>query len=70
MENFAPPKAALMFPNLAGDEIVTAIEAQTKVQMIRADDIAAFVAAAPEQPERFAGHSIELAAEALTMQVG
>ncbi|MEV7908638.1 NmrA family NAD(P)-binding protein, partial [Streptomyces anulatus] len=68
MENLTPPKAALMFPELARGEIVTAIEARTEVQMISADDIAAFAATALEQPERFAGHSVELAAEALTMQ--
>ncbi|WP_406318272.1 NmrA/HSCARG family protein [Streptosporangium sp. NBC_01639] len=68
MENFASPKVASMFPELPHGEIVTAIGAQTRVQLIAADDIAAFGAAALDQPGRFSERSIELAAEALTMR--
>ncbi|MEU8060204.1 NmrA family NAD(P)-binding protein [Microbispora bryophytorum] len=67
MENLLPPKAPLMFPELARGEIVTAVGRHVRVQMISADDIAAFAAAALERPGRFSGQSIELAAEAPTM---
>ncbi|GLX04542.1 NmrA/HSCARG family protein [Microbispora sp. NBRC 16548] len=67
MENLLPPKAPLMFPELARGEIVTAVGRHVRVQMISADDIAAFAVAALERPGRFSGQSIELAAEALTM---
>ncbi|MFF4124309.1 NmrA family NAD(P)-binding protein [Microbispora rosea] len=67
MENLLPPKAPLMFPELARDEIVTAVGRHVRVQMISAGDVAAFAAAALERPDRFSGQSIELAAEALTM---
>ncbi|MEV4323547.1 NmrA family NAD(P)-binding protein [Microbispora rosea] len=67
MENLLPPKAPLMFPELARGEIVTAVGRHVRVQMISAGDLAAFAAAALERPDRFSGQSIELAAEALTM---
>ncbi|MEU7913149.1 NmrA family NAD(P)-binding protein [Microbispora bryophytorum] len=67
MENLLPPKGPLMFPELARGEIVTAVGRHVRVQMISADDIAAFAAAALERPGRFSGQSIELAAEAPTM---
>ena len=67
MDNFARPKAARMFPHLAQGEIATALQAHTRMQLIAADDVGAFAACAFDAPGSFAGHSIDLAAQALTM---
>jgi uncharacterized protein YbjT (DUF2867 family) len=67
MDNFAPPKAAHLFAHLVQGEIVTALHAQTRMQLIAADDIGAFAAAAFADPARFASRNIDLAAQALTM---
>jgi len=67
MENFAEPKAAFMFPHLASGEIATALRSSTRMQLIAADDVGAFARAAFEEPEKYHGQNIELAAEALTM---
>jgi len=69
MDNLLPPKAPFMFPALAArGRIETALEPGTRLDLIAADDVGAFVAAAFDNPDRFNGHSIDLAAEALTME--
>lgn len=67
MGNFAPPKSDFMFPQLRHGEIATALRADTRLDLVSADDIGAFACAAFEQPELFNRHSIDVAAEALTM---
>ncbi|PLK48968.1 NmrA/HSCARG family protein [Uliginosibacterium sp. TH139] len=68
MENFLPPKVRGMYPTLAQGKIATAILPETRLDMIAADDIGAFAVAAFLDPARFNGHSIDLAAESLTME--
>jgi len=69
MDNLLPPKAAFMFPALAArGRIETAIATETRLDWIAADDVGAFAAAAFGNPDRFNGRSIDLAAEALTME--
>jgi uncharacterized protein YbjT (DUF2867 family) len=68
MDNFAEPKAAFMFPHLRKGRIVTALAPDTRLQLIAADDIGAFAQEAFERPELFGGCTIDLAAEALTME--
>lgn len=68
MDNFARPKSAHMFPHLKHGEIATALHPQTRMQLIAADDVGAFAAAAFGDPGRFASQNIDLAAEALTME--
>ena len=67
MDNFARPKVAWMFPHLAQGEIATALHDHTRIQLIAADDVGEFAAAAFEEPDRFSGHGVDLAAQALTM---
>lgn len=67
MDNFAQPKAAFMFPDLARGEILTAIEPDTKLPLIAADDIGLAVAAAIASPESYGGAAIELAGDWLTL---
>jgi len=68
MDNFIPPKVAWMFPQLRTGELLTAMNPQTVLQMISADDIGAFAAAAFRDPDRFHAHDIDLAAEAPTIE--
>jgi uncharacterized protein YbjT (DUF2867 family) len=67
MDNFAMPKAQGMFPLLKEGRIVSAMNADTRLQLIAADDVGTFAAAAFADPARFNGHNIDMAAEALTM---
>lgn len=68
MENLLPPMADFMFPSLADrGQFETAIEPDTRLDWIAAQDIGAFAAAAFADPERFHGHEIDLAAESVTM---
>jgi len=67
MDNFARPKSGFMFPQLKDGEIATALHAQTRMQLIAADDIGGFACAAFTAPADFASQDIDLAAEALTM---
>lgn len=67
MDNFAMPKAKHMFPHLRQGEIATALRANTRMQLIAADDVGAFARAAFDDPETFNRRNIDLAAEALTM---
>lgn len=67
MENFIEPKARGMFPDLANGEIVTAIEPDTRIALVAADDIAAAVSMAVGDPRSFAGEPLELAGDWLTL---
>jgi uncharacterized protein YbjT (DUF2867 family) len=67
MDNLAQPKAKAMFPRLRRGEILTALLPDTRMQLIAADDVGAFAAAAFLDPARFDRRDIDLAAEALTM---
>jgi len=67
MDNFARPKSNFMFPHLRQGEIVTALLPGTRMQLIAADDVGAYAAAAFLDPVRFDHQDIDLAAEALTM---
>lgn len=68
MENLVPPMVDLMYPSLAErGRFETAIEPDTRLDWIAAQDIGAFAAAAFADPERFHGHEIDLAAESLTL---
>lgn len=65
MENFARAKAQFLFPQLRDGEILTPIAADSLVQLIAADDIGRFAAAALADPARYGGEVIELAGDAL-----
>ena len=67
MDNFAQPKAAHLFPHLAQGQIATALFEGTRMQLIAAEDVGQFAAAAFSDPERFSLQDIDLAAQALTM---
>lgn len=68
MEDLLPPMANVMFPSLANrGQFDTAIELDTRLDWIAAQDIGAFAAAAFADPERFHGHEIDLAAESVTL---
>ncbi len=67
MENFIPPKAGFMFPDLRRGEIASALRAQSPIQLIAADDIGGYAAATIAAPERFNRADIDLAAEAPDM---
>lgn len=67
MENFAPPKAAWMFPDLEQGEILTAVAPGTRIALVAARDIGAVAAAALAAPERFGGQHVELAGDWLTL---
>jgi uncharacterized protein YbjT (DUF2867 family) len=67
MENFIPPKMEVFFPHLSQGEIVSALDPETKMALVTAEDVGAATVAAVEDPERFNGQSIELGGDALTM---
>jgi len=67
MENFARPKAAFMFPDLARREILTAIAAETRMPFVAAQDVGAAAALVLAGPARFDGAAIELAGDWLTL---
>ncbi|WP_336971018.1 NmrA/HSCARG family protein [Sphingobium aromaticiconvertens] len=67
MDNFAIPKAQWMFPDLFEGKILTAIEPETPMVLIAAEDIGRVVAAAIVDPDRFGGRTIELAGDLLTL---
>jgi len=68
MDNFSTPNmVAIAFPALKNGRIETQIESGTKLDMISAEDVGRFAAAAFQDPKRFNGLSITLAAESLTM---
>jgi uncharacterized protein YbjT (DUF2867 family) len=71
MENFLPPAVARMFPDLQHGELATAMRRNTVVDLVSAEDVGAFAAAALRAPERFSGQSIDLAATAASIgQIG
>lgn len=68
MEDLVPPMVDFMFASLAErGRFETAIEPDTCLDWIAAQDIGAFAAAAFADPERFHGHEIDLSAECVTM---
>lgn len=68
MEDLLPPMVDFMFPSLAErGRFETAIEPDTGLDWIAAQDIGAFAAAAFADPERFHGHEIDLSAECVTL---
>lgn len=68
MENLVPPMVENMYPSLRErGQFETAIDADTRIDWIAAQDIGAFAAAAFADPERFHGHEIDLAAESVTL---
>jgi uncharacterized protein YbjT (DUF2867 family) len=71
MENFLPPAVARMFPDLQHGELATVMHPDTVVDLVSAEDVGAFAAAALRAPERFSGQSIDLAATAASVaQIG
>jgi uncharacterized protein YbjT (DUF2867 family) len=66
MENFKHAKAQFLFPQLQTGEIVTPVRPDSRLQLIAGEDIGAFARAAFENPDRFGGKAIELAADDLT----
>lgn len=67
MDNFASPKAAWMFPDLACGEIRTAVRDDTPIVLVAAEDIGQAAVAAIEDPDRFGGAAIELAGDLQTL---
>jgi len=68
MEDILPPQADVQFASLRErGRFETAIEADTGIDWIAAENIGAFAAAAFADPERFHGHEIDLAAETFTL---
>lgn len=68
MDNFATPRmVAVAFPKLKNGCIETQLDATTRLDMIAAEDVGHFAAAALQDPRRFNGMSIDLAADSLTM---
>jgi uncharacterized protein YbjT (DUF2867 family) len=67
MANYLPPRVRWMWPSLEkSGRIVTAVEMDTKLDMIDPADLGRFAAAAFANPDHFHGQEIDLAAEALT----
>ena len=67
MDNFIPPKAAMMYPALREGRVETAMAPSARLDLIAADDVGAFAAAAFAEPARFDRHSLPLAGDSLTM---
>lgn len=68
MEDIVPPDADLQFPTLrTRGRFETAIDADTRIDWIAAQDIGAFAAAAFAEPKRFHGREIDLAAESFSL---
>lgn len=63
MDNFTMPKAAWMFPDLIQGAIRTAVEPETPIILVAAEDIAQAALAAITAPDRFAGQAIDLAGD-------
>ncbi len=53
---------------LNGDQIVSALNPDTKLQMVAVDDVGRLGAAAFERPEEFRGREIDLAGDSVTMK--
>lgn len=67
MYNFVPPKVAHMFPSLAHGRLETAMASGTKLDLVAAEDIGRFAAAAFVEVGRFDRQEIDLAGDSLTM---
>jgi uncharacterized protein YbjT (DUF2867 family) len=67
MENFASPKVERMFPDLSERRIVTAIHEDTPIALVAAGDVGRVAAAAIADPSGFAGRTLELAGDLLTL---
>ncbi len=67
MENFAEPKAKILFPHLRQGRIITPVRPDTRLQLIAGDDIGAIAQAAFASPSRFDRECIDLAGDTLTM---
>ncbi|AZM59425.1 MULTISPECIES: NmrA family NAD(P)-binding protein [unclassified Streptomyces] len=67
MENFTTGKVEHLHPWLAEGRLDSVLSPGTRVQYVACRDIAAFAFAAAENPERFSGRTIPLAAQAITM---
>lgn len=67
MENLAVPTSLFMFPQLKRGQLSTALQADTHLDMVAADDIGAFARAIFDNPAPFNGKNIDLAGESLTM---
>lgn len=67
MDNFVQPKVKGMFPLLSSGVLETAMAENVRLDLIAAEDIGWFAAAAFADPARFDREEIPLAAEALTM---
>ena len=67
MDNFIAPKVVYMFPDLTNAQIITAWDANAKLQLIAVDDTGAFAAAAFNNPGKFNKQVIDLAGDQLTI---
>lgn len=67
MENFAQPKASWMFPDLANGEILTAVEQDTRIALVAAEDIASAVSLAIANPQALPATQLELAGDWLSL---
>lgn len=69
MANYVPPRSQAMYPTLITEgRIATATELTTKLDLIAPEDIGAFALAAFENPQKFNGAHIDLAAVSLTSE--
>lgn len=67
MENFVPPKARQMFPDLAQRAILVAMPVDQPLALVAARDIGAAAFAAATRPSIFAGRAVELAGDILSV---
>ena len=67
MTNLTRHRAPFLFPQLSRGTLVSPVWPDVPVQLIAPEDIGAFAAAAFADPDRFAGETIELAGDELTM---
>ena len=68
MQNFCSPEVNYMFPGLTDSSHTLSVpfDSDTKFDLIDIKDIANFVVAAIQDPQRFSGKEIELAGDSLT----
>jgi uncharacterized protein YbjT (DUF2867 family) len=67
MDNFCEPKVRSMFPHLREGVLLSALLPDTRVDLVAADDVGTLAASAIEEPARWNGETVPLAAEQLTM---
>lgn len=63
MDNFVEPKVSGMFPLLQQGELLVACPLDTPLAMISSADFGQVVARIVAEPERFSGHTVELASD-------